>query len=437
MENNQSGKSGAGKLQSYKTEAAAAAVPKKMKAVVMSGKGFENVSVREVAVPEPGPNQILARVDAAGVCTSILKILAQGADHTYLNGWDPAKWPLILGDEGSLTLVKVGRNLRDRFTEGKRYGVQPAVEGSPINYRERYNDNGRGMRKMGVGYTLGGQLAQYFLVQEEILEAKCLLPLPDDGVPYFGVSMGEPISCVVSAQTRHVHIFKDSPDSPRHAELGILKGGTCIVVGVGSMGKIHVELAMRFAPRHLIAVDPIKENLDWVKRALGAKAAEKNIDLHALHPDTVKEELGRITGGRMADDIILAVGVRAVQNEALSWLGFGGVANLFGGLKRGDSILELDNIRVHYDEIKVVGSSGGDPHDYLETLTAIAGGEIDPGNYVAGVGSLENAVDVLKMIEKNEVQGKVILYPHIEPAPLSRVDHWSKEDEERYLEEHL
>jgi len=437
MENKQSGKSNARKLRSYKTDAAAATVPKKMKAVVMSGKGFENVSVREVDVPQPGPNQILARVDAAGVCTSILKILAQGADHTYLNGWDPAKWPLILGDEGSLTLVKVGENLRDRFTEGKRYGVQPAVEGSPINHREHYHNNGRGMRKMGVGYTLGGQLAQYFLIQEEILEGKCLLPLPDEGIPYFGVSMGEPISCVVSAQTRHVHIFKDSPDSPRYAKLGILKGGTCIVVGVGSMGKIHVELAMRFRPKHLIAVDPIQENLDWVQKVLGAKAADMDINLHALHPDTVKKELGRITEGKMADDIILAVGIRAVQNETLSWLGFGGVANLFGGLKLGDSILELDNIRVHYDEIKVVGSSGGDPHDYLETLSAIARGEIDPGNYVAGVGSLENAVDVLMMIEKNEVQGKVILYPHIRPAPLTRVERWSREDEQRYLEENL
>jgi threonine dehydrogenase-like Zn-dependent dehydrogenase len=437
MENNQLKMAGGPKLQSYKTDTAAEILPKKMKAVVMSGKGFENVSVREVDVPEPGPNQILARVDAAGVCTSILKIIAQGAEHTYLNGWDPAKWPLILGDEGSLTLVKVGENLRDRFTEGRRYGVQPAVEVSPINYRERYHNNARGMRKMGVGYTLGGQLAQYFLIQEEILEGKCLLPLPAEGIPYFGVSMAEPVSCVVSAQTRHVHIFKDSPDSPRYAKLGILKGGTCIVVGVGSMGKIHVELAMRYSPKHLIAVDPIRENLDWVQKVLGAKAAEKKINLHALHPDAVKKELEFITGGKMADDVILAVGIRAVQNGALSWLGFGGVANLFGGLKRGDSILELDNIRVHYDEIKVVGSSGGDPHDYLETLTAIAGGEIDPGNYVAGVGSLENAVDVLKMIEKNEVQGKVILYPHIQPAPLARVERWSKEDEERYLEEHL
>ena len=425
------------KLQSYKTEAAAAPIPKKMKAVVMSGKGFENVKVREVDVPEPGPNQILARVDAAGVCTSILKILAQGAEHTYLNGWDPTEWPLILGDEGSLTLVKVGENLKGKFEEGKRYGVQPAVEVSPINYRERYNNNAEGMRKMGVGYTLGGQLAEYFLIQEEILEGKCLLPLPDDNIPYFGVSMGEPISCVVSAQTRHVHIFKDSPDSPRYAKLGILAGGTCIIVGAGSMGKIHIELAMRYGPANLIVVDPIEKNLDWARKVLGPKAEEKNIDLHTLHPDSAKEELNRITDGKMADDIILAVGIRPVQNEALSWLGFGGVANLFGGLKRGDSILDLDNIRVHYDEIKVVGSSGGDPHDYLETLNAIAGGEIDPGNYVAGVGGLENAVDVLKMIEKNEVQGKVILYPHIGPAPLTMVEHWSREDEEQYLEEHL
>lgn len=437
QEHNQSEKSGAAKLEAYKTEAATAPIPKKMKAVVMSGKGFENVTVREVDVPEPGPNQILARVDAAGVCTSILKILAQGPEHTYLNGWDPTKWPLTLGDEGSLTLVKVGENLKGQFEEGKRYGVQPAVEVSPINYRERYNNNAEGMRKMGVGYTLGGQLAEYFLIQEEILEGKCLLPLPDDEIPYFGVSMGEPISCVVSSQTRHIHIHKDSPDSPRYAQLGILQGGTCIIVGAGSMGKIHVELAMRFRPKNLIVVDPIQKNLDWTRRVLGEKAADRGIKLHTLHPDVVKKELTRITAGKMADDIILAVGIRSVQNEALSWLGFGGVANLFGGLKRGDSILDLDNIRVHYDEIKVVGSSGGDPHDYLETLEAIARNEIDPGNYVAGVGSLDHAVDVLKMIDNNEVQGKVILYPHIQPGPLTMVERWSKADEERYLGEHL
>ena len=66
-------------------------VPKTMQALVASGKGFESLAVREVPVPEIGPNQLLARVDAAGVCTSNIKLIAQDEDHTIINGWDMQK----------------------------------------------------------------------------------------------------------------------------------------------------------------------------------------------------------------------------------------------------------------------------------------------------------------------------------------------------------
>jgi threonine dehydrogenase-like Zn-dependent dehydrogenase len=249
--------------------------------------------------------------------------------------------------------------------------------------------------------------------------------------------MCEPISCVVSAQTRHVHLYKDGPKAPRVPKLGIKERGCCVVVGSGSMGKIHIELAMRYRPAHLIAVDPIQANLDWVRRALGEKARDRGIELAAVGPDHAREEIERRSNGKMADDVIIAVGIRKVQNEALTWLGLGGVADFFGGLKKGDSLLEIDNIRVHYDEIKVAGSSGGDPHDYLETLDAIVQKDIDPGNYIAGVGSLENAVKVLKMIQNNEVQGKVILYPHIRERELELVDYWDGNKERKYLEQNL
>ena len=108
-----------------------------MKATVLSGLEFENISIKEVPVPEPGPYQLLARVDAAGVCTSILKIIEQGPQHKLFNGWDPSKWPVILGDEGSLTIVKAGRALESKYPVGKRYGVQPAVDHRPINHLER------------------------------------------------------------------------------------------------------------------------------------------------------------------------------------------------------------------------------------------------------------------------------------------------------------
>jgi D-arabinose 1-dehydrogenase-like Zn-dependent alcohol dehydrogenase len=100
-------------------------VPETMLAVRLAGKGFENLRLEQIPVPQVGENQLLARVDAAGVCTSILKIIAQGSDHTYINGWDLHRWPVILGDEGSVTLVKIGKNLQNQYKLGQRFAIQP------------------------------------------------------------------------------------------------------------------------------------------------------------------------------------------------------------------------------------------------------------------------------------------------------------------------
>ena len=83
-------------------------IPKTMQALIAKGRGFENLEVAEVPVPRINPDQLLARVDAAGVCTSIIKLIDQGPDHTFIRGWDMEKWPVILGDEGAITLVKIG-----------------------------------------------------------------------------------------------------------------------------------------------------------------------------------------------------------------------------------------------------------------------------------------------------------------------------------------
>lgn len=185
-------------------------IPETMQALIAKGRGFENLNVTEVPVPKINLNQILARVDAAGVCTSIIKLIEQGADHTFIRGWDMAQWPVILGDEGAITLVKIGENLKDKYNVGQRFVIQPAVDTDPINHRERYKDV-ENMHKCAVGYTLGGHLAQYIVVYEEVLKADCMLPLPDNNMPYFAASMAEPISCIYSAQQRNYHIIKKGP----------------------------------------------------------------------------------------------------------------------------------------------------------------------------------------------------------------------------------
>jgi len=424
------------KLQAYRTSPAAPG--KTMKAVVLSGIGIENLATIDVPVPTPGANQLLARVDAAGVCTSILKIMDQGAAHTYFNGWDPAKFPVILGDEGALTVVQIGSNLKSTYKVGQRLAIQPAVDVGPVNHRERYKNNAQGMNKTAVGYTLGGNLAQYILVQEEVIDGQCLLTLPDDNLAYFAVSMAEPISCVVSAQERQYHLYKKDAYAQREPRLGMLPGGTTVVIGAGPMGLMHVELATRFKPKTLIVCDRIQDRLDRAKKTIGPVAQANGVTLLAVTPDVLKETVAKVSGGAMADDVVFAVGIQPVQQAGLDLLGKGGVANLFGGLPKGSSSLQVDGIRVHYDEIKLVGSSGGAPSDLQTTLQVIAKNQFDPGNYVFGIGGLQHAPEVLRLIKEGKIEGKVILYPHANVDKLTLgVEHWDKAKEEAFLNEHL
>ena len=101
-----------------------------MRALVLAGKGFEALTVRTVPTPRPAPRQLLGRVDAAGICTSLIKLVEQGSDHALLGGWDVSRFPLILGDEGVVTICEVGSELKGRYHVGERFVTQPAVDHS-------------------------------------------------------------------------------------------------------------------------------------------------------------------------------------------------------------------------------------------------------------------------------------------------------------------
>jgi len=411
-------------------------IPDTMRAVRLRGKGPENIRVEEVPVPRPNDDQVLVRVDAAGVCTSLLKLVAQGSDHTLINGWDLEEHPTIMGDEGCVTVIAAGRNVAGRYPLGKRYATQPAVDCPPINHRERYTGSGEGMTKVAVGYTLPGHLAEYMLVPEEVIAADCLVPLPSDEIPFFAGALCEPFSCVISAQDRHLHISQETPLSPRVPRLGLLEGGVTMIIGAGPMGKMHAEAALRFSPSHVIVVDLIEERLEWVREVLAAPAQKAGTELHAVTPDASQELLREAGGGKGADDIIVAVGNRGVQIAAQQWLAKGGVLNLFGGLKRGEHVIDVDSLRVHYDEIRLAGSSGGAPADVAEALRMTADGEFDPGLHMSMVGSLEMFPRALEMVRNAETDGKIVLYPQVRHTDLIPTRHWGRAEELAFLKQH-
>ncbi len=413
-------------------------IPEVMRALVLDGIGFQHLRVRQVPTPRPGPRQMLARVDAAGICTSLIKLVEQGPNHPFIYGWDITRHPLILGDEGSVTLVEVGAELAGRHNPGERRVIQPAVDHAPILHRERYRDGGRGIEKIAVGYTLGGHLAEYVLITEEILAANCLLPLPGPSIPYAHAAMSEPFSCVISAQDHHLHLIQESPLSPRRVVKGIKRDGVTVIVGAGAMGRMHADLAMSYRPRALVVTDLIEARLEKVRSLFGARAEKLGIALHArsTRDNDIKALVADLTERRGADDVIVAVGSGKAIETAQQFCGRGGVLNLFGGLKKGEEMVGLDTGIVHYKEINVTGSSGGSPWDIARTLELMAAGEICIGAHITRIGDLNHAVEFLEMVKAQKIDGKAVIYPHRRTGEILSVGSWTAADERQHLQEH-
>jgi len=411
-------------------------VPKTMQALVLSGVGEENLKLTTVKVPECGNNQLLARVDAAAACASDNKLIDQGSDHPLMYGWDISKYPVIIGHEGTVTIVKVGENLKSKYRVGQRFAIQPAIPTGPRHHRERYRDNARGINKVAVGYTLPGLFAEYVLITEEIIETNCLLPLPKDEFPCFGAALAEPVSCVINAQERIVHFFKDGPTALRRAEFGPKSGGVTLIIGDGPMGLINADVAMAYHPRTIIVSGHHLRRINRIEKSLKKRSRNLNINLICIPSDRLDETLRKETDGAGADDVIVAAGNPQAHEEALRYSARGGVVHFFGGISFKKRIISLDTHRIHYDGISIVGSSGSDPSDAARALEMIAEGSIDPGNYVVKCGGLDAAVSLIRAVRNREIDGKGVIYPHTR-STLFDVEEWNLEKEKRFLEEKL
>ncbi len=131
-------------------------IPEKMLAMVLEAPG-RPLRLLEVPVPRPGPEQVLIRVGACGVCRTDLHIV--DGDLT-----EP-KLPLILGHEIVGTVAALGQGV-EKFRIGDRIGVPW------LGYtcgRCRYCRQGRENlcdQPGFTGYTLDGGYAQYTVANQ-------------------------------------------------------------------------------------------------------------------------------------------------------------------------------------------------------------------------------------------------------------------------------
>ena len=166
-------------------------IPAKMLCWPLYGKGFEqlgrNHAPVEWDVPQPGPDELLVRIDAIGLCFSDVKLVRAGEEHPRVISKDLAADPVIPGHEAVMTVVKAGAKAAGQFPPGSRYIIQADiyVKGKNLAY----------------GYAINGGMAQYSLIDQRVLsgdEGCYLLPLTD-AVPAAVAALIEPWTCVIAS----------------------------------------------------------------------------------------------------------------------------------------------------------------------------------------------------------------------------------------------
>ena len=298
------------------------------------GAGLENLgrqgAPEPFAVPEPNDDQLLVRIDTVSVCFSDVKIMKQGGSHPKLYNRDLAHDPTRLGHEVSLTIVKVGKNLQDKYKPGQRLAVQPDI------YQQG--------KSTAYGYTVPGGMVQFHLIGDEVLKTDagaCLLPLVE-GMGYAESSLLEPWGCVMAAYTQRRRL------TPK-------QGGMMWILGQPGDNTTYTFSSGLDAPASFVLTDAPASVKELVS-ATGADCIERNGITPAEYESLSKE----FTNGIGFDDIVvLDPRSASTVSQIARFIARRGTLNLVG-TKPLDGLAQVDLGRLHYDYIAFLGNNTTD-----------------------------------------------------------------------------
>lgn len=330
--------------------------------------------LRDVAVPEPGPGEVLVKIVAAGACHSDLHLM------DWPEGTVPFALPFTLGHENAGRIAALGAGV-DAWQEGEDVviygpwgcGRCAACKQSKENYCERQAELG----SQGGGLGSDGGMAEYMLVPSPRL----LVPL--DGL--------DPIDAapLTDAGLTSYHAIK------RSLHL-LVPGSAAVVIGIGGLGHMAVQLLGALSPARVIAVDNDDGKLD-LAREVGAEAAVSS-------GESPGEAIAELTGGRGVElvldmvgaDATIALAAQVARPEAditIVGLAGGTLPFTFGATSY---------------EASVTLPYWGSQVELMEVLALARAGKIKP--HVERF-SLDRVEDAYRRLREGSVSGRAVVCP--------------------------
>lgn len=309
----------------------------------------------EMAVPEPGPGQVLVRVSACAVCRTDL--------HVVEGELERRKSPIIPGHQVVGVVERNGANSK-RYAPGTRVGVAWLHRTDGICEFCRAGKENLCDHPEFTGYTVDGGYADFAVAQEDFV-----YPIPEG----FGDLQAAPLLCAGIIGFRCLRLS------------GIQRGGRLGLYGFGAAGHVAIQVA-----RH------------W------------GIDVYAATRDERHQKLALELGAKWAggtvaepprklDAAIVFAPAGEIVPAALKALKKGGTLTL-GGIHMS-TIPPLDYNLLYHERVirSVANNTREDGHDFLRVAAEI------PVHTQIEVFPLAEANRALNALKNDAIRGAAVL----------------------------
>ena len=314
------------------------------------------IAVEAADIPAPGPDEVLVRTLAAGVCGSDLH--AARGRHPFV------PLPYRPGHE-VVGVIEAG----SAWAPGQRVIVEPDLPCWTCKMcttgRENLCEN---LQFFGCGYAQGG-MADYFT-----LAANRLHPVPDT-LDDNTAALIEPLSTPVHA----VRLAGDVADR------------SVAILGAGTIGLFTLAVLRAHGAGPVFSTDP---NLAKRQRA-EALGADATIDARA--PD-VAGQVREALGGS-ADIVFDCVAVQSSVDQAIAIADKGGTVMVVG-VPAGEVTVPLPIVQDH--QIRVQGSATYLPVDYAESAGLLGRGAVRTADFVTATRPLAQVAEAFEVASSGQ-----------------------------------
>src|SRR5918994_2600774 len=343
--------------------------------------------VVELPEPSPGPDEVLIRVRACGVCGSDVHMYEKD-DEGYMVYPGMMHTPVVTGHEFSGVLEEVGRNVVDLAPEdavcceeiawcGECY----ACRAGRFNYCERLGE---------LGFTFNGAHAEYV-----VTKSKYCWPI-DEMLQTLGDERGFRAAALVEpTSVAYVGMF---------VQASFLPGASVAVIGGGPIGLAAVGLARAAGAGRVIAF----ETVDTRRRLAEEMGADAVYGPLSLDDGGIAEAATEETRGRGIDMWVEASGAEGVIDAATGALAPTATVVLVG---RGPHRASIDPERLVVTGGGLRGSLGhSGAGTFGNVIRLMASGRLDMSHIVTNPVGLEGALEGLERLRDREAGKYMVLF---------------------------